>query len=205
MNTNTQELGRFTLVRAGPFGSLWLAVTIVAALSPSSNSYATTYSASGQCSAPQPLTASGNVLVDENNCTASVDLTITGSGPSPTVLVAELVRCPNPTGDGCDCQAGIETIVTLCDGGTPCTNPVMVSGIVLSNTELMELNSGDLKILVTTNLGSVLVDIVNDTVKNPPPCASIPAVSEWGLIILTLTLLAAGTILIRHQRQPRSA
>ncbi|MCZ6557456.1 MAG: hypothetical protein O7A69_06735 [SAR324 cluster bacterium] len=205
MNTNTQELGRFTLVRAGPFGSLWLAVTIVAALSPSSNSYATTYSASGQCSSPA-LNASGSVFVDGQTCTVGFALTVTpGGGPSPTTLEARLIRCSTPAGDGCSCMSGEQTVATLCDVGTPCTDPVLVSGVLLSNDELIELHSGGLKILVITDVGNVLVDIVNDTEKGPPGCVAIPAFSEWGLIILALALLAAGTILIRHQGQPRSA
>ena len=133
-------------------------------------------------------------------------LTVTpGGGPSPTTLEARLIRCSTPAGDGCGCMAGEQTVATLCDVGTPCTDPVLVSGVLLSNDELIELHSGGLKILVITDVGNVLVDIVNDTEKKPPGCVAIPAFSEWGLIILALALLAAGTILIRHQGQPRSA
>ncbi len=44
-----------------------------------------------------------------------------------------------------------------------------------------------------------------DTLQPPPP--PIPTVSEWGLIVMTLLLLTAGTIVIRRYKAhgPRTA
>ena len=37
------------------------------------------------------------------------------------------------------------------------------------------------------------------------PCPAVPTVSEWGLIVMTLLLLTAGTIVFSRRRRPTLA
>ena len=63
--------------------------------------------------------------------------------------------------------------------------------------------------IIRANLdGSDAVEILSGTVRANPGIAldlrkPIPAVSEWGLVLLTLTLLTAATLILHRRPTPR--
>ena len=102
-----------------------------------------------------------------------------------------------------------------CIGGEQCSNPYVLGPDDLVLGDLFGAGGSDFSIVCGNDIreGDEQCDGTDDAAcpgNCQPDCTCapgtiIPTVSEWGLMVMTLLILTAGTIVIGRQRRPAGA
>ena len=125
------------------------------------------------------------------------DLHLTIGGTAPGLNVGNITVLVNPAACGAPTISITGGNVVNLDWGVNCVNPgdvtiVRVASVSGNPPGPFSLVSGE---WTYTNQGPIAINVGNDTAS-----VQVPTVSQWGLIVMTLALLVAATIIFARRR-----
>lgn len=181
--------------------SIAIAVALTVTLGAASKANAIFISFGGEVQAsctttvPNSLNESGSVKINSifqfDSSTNVLDYVIKIPAFTGTVQSAALYNINDPNVDESNCSVSGATTIEVLDDS-------LSGSITLTSKEVIDLGNGEFLIIIIATDGTITYTWWIIIIKG---FATIPTVSQWGLVAMTGLVLVAGTIVVQRRRR----